>query len=218
MQTYVVNSSINVSGALTIDATATESIDAIVIAGTAAVSGGGTTGVGVSAAGVYAENKIKNHVKSYIDGDGDTGITAGSAALRATDSAGISAIAGAASLAGSVGGTTGVSVAIGLSLAFNEISSEVESYIINADQGVTTTAGGPADDIIVSATSAGGNPFDLDLAAQGLTFADLDDVAKADQDDPETGTDEARDDADSDADILTDIAAAFAARRRSRRP
>jgi hypothetical protein len=106
-----------------LQAAASGSIDAIVLAGAVTLSGGGTTGVGVSGAGVYTENKIANLVQACIGGDGATGITADSVTLTASDTSGITADVAAASLAGSVGGTGGVSVSIGIALARNHISS-----------------------------------------------------------------------------------------------
>src|SRR5207248_3419158 len=56
---YIENSTVNAQGgALTIDATGNEIIEALVIAGSAAIAGGGTVGVGFSGAGVFASNVI----------------------------------------------------------------------------------------------------------------------------------------------------------------
>ena len=82
----------------------------------------------------------------------------------------------------------GVAVAVGLSLGFNEISNDVEAYISNADQGVTTTGG----DITISAVSQGQHLFDLTVGGL-ITAANLDDAATADTDnpdDPVNGTDD----------------------------
>ena len=207
VQAYLDETSIHAGGALTLDAIASQSIDAIVVAGAAALSGGGTTGVAVSGAGVYAENKINFDVKASILGDGADGIHAGSVSVRADDGSGISAIAGAASLAASVAGTTGVSVSIGLSIAFNEISGDVAASIQSADQGVTTTSG----DVTLSATSHGQALFDLDLGSLPFTAADLDNAATADQNDPDTAANEATLDAAADMLILGQLRAAFAA-------
>lgn len=226
VQAYITGSSVWADGDLTIDAKTTESIDAVVVAAAVGVGGGTTTGVAVSAAGTYAENKIKTDVKAYIDGDGNNGIHAASVSVVADDSSGINAIAGAASLAAGFGSTTGVAVAVGLSLGFNEISNNVEAYISNADQGVTTT-GGELGDITISALSQGQDLFDLNLTELGLTVADLDDAATADMDNPDdpalsnddvtlrsddtiTGN-EAVTDADEDRAILEALRAAFAA-------
>jgi len=142
VKAFIENTSIHAAGDLTADAVANQSIDAVVVAGAAAISGGGTTGVGVSGAGVYTENRIKTLVKSFIDGDGASGVTASSLSLQALDNSTIKADAGAASLAAGVGGNAGVAVSIGISLARNEISNQVSAYIANADNGVKTTVGG----------------------------------------------------------------------------
>ena len=95
------------------------------------LGGGGQVGIAVSAAGVYAENKIKTDVQASIDGDGANpatdGITAASVTVVADDSSSIDAVAGAGSLAASFGGSTGIAVSIGLSLAFNEINNDVST-------------------------------------------------------------------------------------------
>ncbi len=184
VQAYITGSSVWAEGDLTIDAKTIESIDAVVVAAAVGVGGGTSTGVAISAAGTYAENKIKTDVKAYIDGDGNDGIHAASVTVVADDSSGINAIAGAASLAAGFGSTTGVAVAVGLSLGFNEISNNVEAYISNADQGVTTT-GGELGDITISALNQGQPLFNLNLTELGLTAANLDDAATADMDNPD---------------------------------
>ena len=142
VQAYIENTSILATGALTADAVANQTINAVVVAVAAAISGGGQTGVGVSGAGVYTENRIETYVKSYIDGDGASGIQATSLRLKAEDTSNIKADAGAASLAAGIGSTTGVAVSVGISLAINEINNQVAAYIANADNFVKTTSGG----------------------------------------------------------------------------
>ncbi len=209
VQAYLKNSSVWALGDLTIDAKTTETIDAVVVAAAVGVGGGTNTGVAVSAAGTYAENKIKTDVKAYIDGDGTAGIHAGSVAVKADDSSGINAIAGAASLAAGFGSSAGVAVAVGLSLGFNEVSNNVEAYINNADQGVITTVVNlgnvtTSGDITISAVTQGQHLFDLDVGnknvddldlstldpdtfdyASLLTADNLDDAAAADLDNPD---------------------------------
>jgi len=126
VQAYVVNSSIDAVGALNQTAVSDQSIDALVVAGSAAASGGGV-GVSVSGADAIAINTVTTDVKAFIEGDGASGISAGSIAIKAEDTSSISAITGAASLAAGFGGV-GVAVSIGISLAFNEISNEVAAY------------------------------------------------------------------------------------------
>ncbi len=57
VQAYIRNSSVNAAGDLTQTAISDQSIDALVVAGSAAVTAGGV-GVGVSGAGAAAINKI----------------------------------------------------------------------------------------------------------------------------------------------------------------
>ncbi|MGB7962771.1 MAG: hypothetical protein WCF12_07420, partial [Propionicimonas sp.] len=140
-QAYVLRSALTAGGALTLLATASHTISALVVSASAAVAGGGTAGVGVSGAGVWAENRVAAHVKSYLDGDGATGISVASAELAARDTSSISAIVGAASLAFAFGGTAGVAVSVAVSLAKNVIANQVEASIANADS-FTTTSGG----------------------------------------------------------------------------
>jgi hypothetical protein len=67
---YIDHATVNAkNGALTIDATGDQVINAVVVAASAAVAGASTVGVGVSGAGSSADNLIAQHVKAYIDGD-----------------------------------------------------------------------------------------------------------------------------------------------------
>lgn len=185
VQAYIADSSLQTSADLTMDAVSTQSIEAVVLSGAAALSGGGTTGIAVSGAGVYAENKIRTFVQAYTDGDGADGITARSVHLAASDSSSVDAIAGAASLAASVGGSNGISVSIGLSVALNEIGNVVAAYVSNADQGVKASTGS----IVVSALTQNQHLFDLALGGQ-ITAANLNDAATADVDNPDDPLDE----------------------------
>lgn len=185
VRAYIEDSAARAAGALTIDANSDASIDATVVAAALGVGGGGTTGVAVSGAGSYSEDRIKTDVKAYIDGDTPSpatteGIEAFSIALVADDSSTINAVAGAGSLAAGFGSSAGVAVAVGLSLAFNEVSNDVEAYIANADQGVTASGGS----ITISAVSGGQHLFELTVGGQ-LTPGNLDDAATADMDDPD---------------------------------
>ena len=178
VQAYVLRSSVNARGQLELQATSSQTIDAIVVAGAVALSGGGA-GVSVSGAGVFVENKIATAVKAFIDGDGATGISASRIEVTADDGSSIRSIAGAASIAASIG-AIGVSVAIGLAIAFNEVSDDVAAYIRNADTKVEAKSA----DIKVSATSHGAAGDTL----SGVSDTDLDNVANAAQDDPDTAS------------------------------
>lgn len=196
---YARNSSIDAAGSLKATADSTQKIDAIVLAGSVALSGGGTAGVGVSGAGSAVENRITVSVKAYIDGDGATGIDADSITIDAKDSSSIDAIVGAASVAVALGGTAGVAVAIGVALAFNEINNDVDAYIINADQ---LSSDG---DVTITATSIGRELFNL----TGVTAAQLDDASSQDQDDEDTGADEKAIDEAGDTGILNSVKSIF---------
>ncbi|MCK9231001.1 MAG: hypothetical protein M0P18_10020, partial [Syntrophales bacterium] len=139
VRAYTADSSIDATGNLTMTATSDQSIDALVVAGSAAASGG-SVGVGVSGAGAGAVNRITTHVKAFIEGDGSAGIVADSVTLLAEDTSRISAVTGAASLAAGLGGV-GVAVSIGIAGAYNEISNDVAASIYNADNGVKATRG-----------------------------------------------------------------------------
>ena len=158
------------AGALTLSATSTQKISAIVIAGSAAISGGGSTGVAASGAGAYAENRIATEVRALIDGDGTTEIDAASLSATASDASQIKALAGAASIAGTVGGSIGVAVSIGLSIAINQVDNDVEAFV--KDVHLTTTTGG----VTLSATTAAVPPF----STSAVTAAQLDNLAKSD--------------------------------------
>ncbi|MCA9171041.1 MAG: hypothetical protein KDB23_25380, partial [Planctomycetales bacterium] len=85
VQAFINDSSIAGTGALTLDAQSTASIISTVVGVATAVSGGGATGVSVGGGGAFAFNRVRNHIKASIDGDGDDGITVASAHLTAND-------------------------------------------------------------------------------------------------------------------------------------
>jgi Ca2+-binding RTX toxin-like protein len=144
VQAYVLNSEIDAVGDLSTTAVSDQSIDAIVVAGSVALSAG-AVGVAVSGAGAVAINTITTDVRSFIDYDIGAGsrltvIDTGSVTILAKDTSTINAVTGAASLAASVGGVS-ISVAVGVALAHNEISNEVSAFIHNANVTTTNAAG-----------------------------------------------------------------------------
>jgi hypothetical protein len=102
----VINASIDAAGALTVTARNQQAIVAEIVAVAVGIAGGGTTGVAVSAAGVYVENRIAGDARAVIEGDGATGIKASSVSLLAEDASGIRTFAGAASVAAALSGST----------------------------------------------------------------------------------------------------------------
>ncbi|MBC8506768.1 MAG: hypothetical protein H8D34_18030, partial [Chloroflexi bacterium] len=205
---YISNSSVNALVDLLLTALATQTIDAIILAAGVAIAGSGKSGKSVSVAGVYAENRIKEYIKAYINGDGPTGISAESITLTADDGSAISAIAGAASIAGSFAGEDGISVSIGLSIAINEITNWIDAFIADANTDMVARSG----DVAITALSRGWPVFEVDFSSLGFTAADLDDASKEDIDDPDTpAVDEAELDAAGDAQVDAVLGQLFAA-------
>ena len=139
VQAYIQGSEITATGAVTLDAFSNQTINAEVLAGSAAIAAG-AVGVGVSGAGVVTRNRIAVDAGAYIDGQRTSKITADSLSLAAIDQSTIDATAGSASVAATFG-AVGVSVAVGLTIASNEIDNNVQAYIAGAND-VTTTTGG----------------------------------------------------------------------------
>jgi Ca2+-binding RTX toxin-like protein len=142
VQAYVKNSSIATQGDLSQTALANETIDAVVVAGSVAISGAGTTGVGLSGSGADGKNKIATQIKAFIEGDGSTGIVADSVTLTAQDTSKITADVVGGSLAGAFAGEVGVSLSIGVALAYNEIRNDIATFMKNGVSPVETLTGG----------------------------------------------------------------------------
>ena len=165
VEAYVANSGVSAATTYTLTADSNQTINALVLALSAAVAGGTGIGVSVAGSGVYTGNVISTDVQAYQDGDGSgpgAGVHATSVSFGATDSSSITANAAAASLAASLAGGTAVSVAIGISVALNQIDNDVEAYIANATTGVTTTSGG------ISLTSTENATIDATSTAASL--------------------------------------------------
>ncbi|MBF0263421.1 MAG: hypothetical protein HQL97_16470, partial [Magnetococcales bacterium] len=148
------DSSIVTDGDVTFKAKASQSIDALVLSGSAAVGAGGSAGVAVSGSGVWAENQIGVRVRAgtLTETAAKTrpgSIQADTVSALADNNSRITAFAGAASIAVALGGTVGVSVSIGISLARNVIDGVVlaalEGVDVTASEGVTVQANSDAD-------------------------------------------------------------------------
>jgi hypothetical protein len=132
-QAFVTDSSMIISGALSATATATQVVNATVVAASAAFSGGKELGVSLAGAGADSLNQVANTVQAYIDGDTSGGIHAGSVSVIADDTSTITAVTVGATLAAAFSGQTGVALAVGVSLAANIITSQIAAYIKDAD-------------------------------------------------------------------------------------
>jgi hypothetical protein len=148
VQASVENSSIAAGGALTIDATGQQTINAFELAGSVAIAGG-IVAIGASGAGASSDNRVITEVAAFIDGDHGGGITATSVGITASDQSHIEAQVAAVSVAAAIGGISGA-ISIGVSLATNVVDSDVDAHIANAD--VTARSG----DIAVSASEDAG--------------------------------------------------------------
>src|SRR5204862_6794696 len=93
---------------------------------------------------------ILSHVRAFVDGDGPSGIRAGSISVTSADASGVFAVAGAASVGVAIGGNAGVAISIAASVAMNQVDGDTAAYIKNAD-GVSPTTGA----VTVAATSSG---------------------------------------------------------------
>ena len=134
----LVNTSVAGDGSLSLQATAQPTIEAIVVAASVAVSGGGV-GFALSGAGAVTLNSIAMQVEATITGDGVVhdptsqnpvpAVRATSVTLRATDTATIRAVTGAAAISVALGAGS-VALAISIAAAVNTIGNEVMAGIV----------------------------------------------------------------------------------------
>jgi hypothetical protein len=146
-QAFIKSSSVDAAGALTLQATSGQTIQALVLSGSVAASAG-AVGISLSGAGVSATNTIAAITAATIDGDGATGVRAASISITALDTSTIEAVAGAASVAAAFGVGASFALTIGVALAENTIANEVHAHIANGDTMIKARTGG----IVISAT------------------------------------------------------------------
>ncbi|MEH6586717.1 MAG: hypothetical protein V7720_09160, partial [Halioglobus sp.] len=139
---YLVNSGVDATGDVNVNALSDQSIGAVVVSGSFGVAGGAYAGVALSGAGTQVSNQIQVNVFSYIDGDGQ-GIAAERVSLLSDDTSRISAVAAAASLA-ATGGLVAISGSVAATVSSNIIDNQIESYIANASNTVARS-GSSAD-------------------------------------------------------------------------
>lgn len=182
------NSSVDVTGALSVAAISRATIDADVAALTVGVGASTKAGKGISVGGAVALNDIDMDVKAQITGSTHT-LEAASLSVTADNFASIQAQALAASISAGLAPTTGLSISVGLGLSLNAISGDTLAEIdglstINLDGNLTlkATSGGPSEEVVAS-PSVSASDFDdaseqalvsETLAPGGLTEAALD--------------------------------------------
>ena len=107
VEAYVLNSGISAPGAYTVTANSSQTINALILAISAAVSGSGGVGIAASGSGAGAVNQIAVDPQAYQNGDGSgsgAGVNVASLDFNATDASTIIANVAAASLAASFAG------------------------------------------------------------------------------------------------------------------
>ena len=156
---YAADAKLTASRGIDIGSSSTASIDATVRATAVAVALSGGTGGGLSAGGLWTDNKVAVASKAYVDGS--SGITSGQdIRVAATDNATIHADARAIAVSASLSGGNGGALAIGLSLAHNTIANEVAAYI----QGATSVATGGSNLVLSASEQA-------DISAKSIAAA-----------------------------------------------
>ncbi|MEO1617908.1 MAG: hypothetical protein AAFV88_18790, partial [Planctomycetota bacterium] len=184
-QAYLKDTSVIAGKNLNVVSFSDQTIQAFVLAASAAVSASNNNAGGLAGSGVETNNQILVLQRAFIDGDqpltDDTatrlGLTADQVLIDADDASTISSVAIGAAIAFAGSANNAAAASIGVSFANNSIANEVEAKIINA--AVQAIDGG----VEISASSRGRKLFDLDagLAAQ------LDDAAFVENDDDSTG-------------------------------
>ncbi|MBD3646478.1 MAG: hypothetical protein HUJ31_03275, partial [Pseudomonadales bacterium] len=164
VRAFTRDSSVNATGDFTLDAASEQTINAIVVAGSAAISLSSGNSLGLSGAGVSVNNLIKTDVHAFIEGDdnsdsdSDTGISANAIDIDASDDSTIDAVAVGASLAAAFSGSNAGALSIGVSLATNEIENDVAAYILDADSVAATGSSS-------SSNTQAALPGDIDVTA-----------------------------------------------------
>ena len=104
-------------------------------AGAAAITGGGTVGVGVAGSFAFTANTSRVSTLAYVDGDYDGDASTGleidvdDIYIFAEDQSGLSTLTAAASLAASFSGTASISVSFGGAISRNVMANTVKAYM-----------------------------------------------------------------------------------------
>ncbi len=187
VEAEILDSSVYSSGQLSVLATSSETISALVIAASTAVAGG-TAGIGVAAGGTWVDNQSNVATSASIIDDRTTPasqIDAGAVTVDAEDTSAIHAFAFAGALSAGFG-EVGVAVSIGISIAANTIDDPVTATIknvplINTGSGaivVKANENAEIDSAVVAAAIAiSGGAVGVSIAGAG---ADAENTINAD--------------------------------------
>ncbi|MBD3646310.1 MAG: hypothetical protein HUJ31_02400, partial [Pseudomonadales bacterium] len=155
--TYVTDSTINSAGSLILDSYANERVEAQTFAGSVAIAIG--LGAAVAGAGAQTTNEIATSVQAYID---DSDVTVVEDVL--IDAVSDSRVVESQTIAGAISvGLVAVSVAV--SLVDNDITNDLDAYIISSG-GNTIEAGG---DVSVNAEASDANIEKVDAVTASIS-------------------------------------------------
>ncbi len=150
---YASGTTINASGALTIQATSDDTINAQVDSFAAAIAGGLVALAGTGAASL-SNNMIAVDTSAYVSGGGGTD---GSIAVSASDTSTITSEVDSAAISAAIG-LVAASAAIAASVAMNTISDTVDAYVSDANftasSGSVTVTATKGDTITAKAHAA----------------------------------------------------------------
>ncbi|MFM8188319.1 MAG: hypothetical protein ACKN85_07560, partial [Pirellula sp.] len=149
IKAFIKNASIVSNQPLKVQATSSQSIDSTVVGTALGIAVSKDVGVGVSAAGTYAENRSLTDIVAMLDGNGSIasvyGVQAAGVSVLATDTTTIDSKAVSGAIAAGFGNQVGVGVAVGISLAYNDIQNDVTAEIadyssVTSTNGITVSA------------------------------------------------------------------------------
>ncbi len=137
VRAYIDNSKVTVDGDLTLDATATSTIDNLTMAGAVSVAASESAALSASGAGTSTINEVTNTIEAYIEDDSDVESNS-SISLNAEDDSTIESVAVGGSI--SISGSTGASFSLAIAAVEveNTISNTVRAYIGDSSSDNTT--------------------------------------------------------------------------------
>ncbi|MEO6651293.1 MAG: hypothetical protein ABIP17_01380, partial [Ilumatobacteraceae bacterium] len=129
----VSSSIVEAGGELTVSASSTAEIEALVLAISVAIAGG-AAGIAATGAGSSADNRISTDVRAFVQGGPVTAtvpasLEVGTLRITARDLSRIRAAVAAASVGVAGAAGVGASVSIAVSLASNRVSNDVSAYL-----------------------------------------------------------------------------------------
>jgi len=134
---YIDNTTVNAAGGVSVTATATTSIDAVIENSISSISASLGENTTVSVGAVVSMNKISTDVEAFIDHATEVNAANGDITVQATDGSTIDSTVSASSLAVAVGVKKSTAVSVGVTTSRNDISNDVLAYISNSGSVAT---------------------------------------------------------------------------------